>query len=274
MKFKIGFSSEQWDEEPLAASGSAGIRSEKPVKSVVRVYFPARSMTLSYFNDRFDLHRGDIVYVDGKLEGLQGCVVDVIYNFKIKISDYKRVIGVADTCIEGTFYMAGSHFVTFDAGVLPPERARTWFKAPERGDEEYVSGTDGAAFSLDDLSGMKARGEIVERGRDYYRQNKVSYLCIHGERGYAVVEGGRPYEVEFTYRDGEISGLVCSCFCGYTCKHEVAAMLQLRETLEEIKEHYAARYERGGCFAAVSKTTFFSVLIDSRETGSLTLGKT
>ncbi len=74
-------------------------------------------------------------------------------NFKIKISDHKRAIGMADTCVEGTFYMAGSHFVTFDTGAIPPEKVRTWFKAPEKENEEYASGTDGAAFSLDDLSG-------------------------------------------------------------------------------------------------------------------------
>ena len=30
-------------------------------KSVVQVYFPSRNMTLAYYNDRFDLHRGDVV---------------------------------------------------------------------------------------------------------------------------------------------------------------------------------------------------------------------
>lgn len=76
-------------------------------------------MTLSYYNDAFDLHRGDIVYVDGKLEGLRGQVVDVTYSFKIKLSDYKRVISVADATVKGEFHFAGSHFVTFDQGVLP-----------------------------------------------------------------------------------------------------------------------------------------------------------
>ena len=46
-------------------------------KSVVRVHFPARNMTLSYYNDAFDLKVGDIVYVDGKREGLRGRVVDL-----------------------------------------------------------------------------------------------------------------------------------------------------------------------------------------------------
>ena len=76
-------------------------------------------MTLSYYNDLFDLKVGDIVFVEGKLEGLCGRVVDVTYNFKIKLSDYKRVISVADTEVRGEFFFAGSHFITFDPTVLP-----------------------------------------------------------------------------------------------------------------------------------------------------------
>ena len=66
-------------------------------------------MDLTYFNALFDLKVGDRVYVDGKLEGQLGHVVDVSYNFKIKISDYKKVIAVVDTTVHGQFYMAGSH---------------------------------------------------------------------------------------------------------------------------------------------------------------------
>ena len=40
-----------------------------PRKSVVQVRFAERNTTLAYFNDRFDLHRGDQVYVDGKESG-------------------------------------------------------------------------------------------------------------------------------------------------------------------------------------------------------------
>ena len=37
-------------------------------------------MTLPYYNDQFDLHRGDLVFVDGKPEGLRGRVVNVTYK--------------------------------------------------------------------------------------------------------------------------------------------------------------------------------------------------
>ena len=240
-----------------------------PVKSVVQVYFPAKGTKLAYFNDLFDLHIRDIVYVEGKLEGLRGQVVDVAHNFKIKVSEYKRVIGKADTAVSGTLHMAGSHFVAFEPGIIPFEKVLTWYKTPEKEDDEYITGNDDTVFSLDDLSGMYIGSEIAERGHDYYLQNKVRYLCIDGNRGRAIVEGTKAYVVDFTYEDGQIRNLVCDCFCSYTCKHEFAVMLQLKETLQAIKENYPDRM--GGYFAAVSKAAFFSFAVEGKKIGSFTM---
>ena len=90
--------------------------------------------------------------------------------------------------------------------------------------------------------------------------------------GYAIVEGSKPYELRFSYQDGLIRHLTCSCYCGIGCKHAFAAMLQLRETLEKIQANYAPQYAASGYFAAVHKGTLLSLALDSRETGSLTLG--
>lgn len=112
---------------------------------------------------------------------------------------------------------------------------------------------------------------IAERGHNYYIENRVRYISIDDTKGYAIVEGSEAYEVEFVYRNGEISNLTCTCFCSYNCKHEFAAMLQLRETLELIEKHYAGEYERTGYFAAVTKGTLFAFAIDGKETGGFTL---
>lgn len=271
MKFKIGF---VYDED--TSKEKTKVCSEKPSaaaprRSVVQVRFPGRSMSLAYYNDRFDLKPGDLVYVDGKLEGQCGRVLEVHYNFKIKISDYKRVIARVDTDVKGRFYHVGSHFVTFDNTVLSPRQAALWFRAPLREDEEFVSGRDESSFCLADLRGMGASADRVERGREYYVETRVRYLSVDGSRGYAIVEGRTAYEVEFEYCDGQISNLTCSCFCSGTCKHAVAAVLQLKETLEAIEQHNAAAYERTGYFAAVEKETLFRIVIDGKKTGSLVL---
>ena len=270
MAFKIGFAAEQ-PQTKTESTYIAPQRTIAPRKSVVQVRFPDRGTTLAYYNDQFDLHCGDIVFVDGKLEGLRGRVVDVNYNFKIKISEYKRVIAAADTEVHGQFHMAGSHFVTFNSAALPSNKVATWYIAPPKEEDEYVSGTDDSSFRLDDLKGFKVSESVADRGHEYYMENKVVYICIDGTSGYAIVKGSSPYEVEFTYSDGEISGLVCSCFCSYNCKHEVAAMLQLRETLELIEKYYADEYECTGYFAAVNKGTLFAFAIDGKDVGSFTL---
>lgn len=271
MAFKIGFSMGVSEKKSVEATYTVPQQASTPRKSVVQIYFADRHMTLAYYNDQFDLKRGDIVYVDGKLEGMLGRVTEVNYNFKIKVSDYKRVIAVVDTNVNGQFFMAGSHFVTFDRNALPSNKVATWFKAPAKDDDAFVSGNDDTTFRLDDLKGMNVSAAVAERGHDYYIENKVRYISIDGTKGYAIVEGSENYEVEFEYHNGEISQLVCSCFCSYNCKHEFAAMLQLKETLELIEKNYADEYERTGYFAAVNKGTLFAFAIDGKETGGFTL---
>ena len=272
MAFKIsGFGTSQKEEKSIAPTYEAYRQTIIPRKSLVQIRFPSKGMALTYYNDQFDLKPGDRVYVDGKLEGLLGRVMEVNYNFKIKVSDYKKVIAVVDTDVSGEFHMAGSHFVTFDTTVLPIDKIKLWFKAPEKEDEEVISSSDESSFLLSDLKGMNISGTIAERGHEYYLENRVVYLCLDGTKGFAIVEGGNSYSVEFQYQNGEISHLICDCPCACTCKHEFAAMLQLRETLDLIEKHYSAQYARSNYFAAITKGTLFAFAIDSKETGSFTL---
>lgn len=239
----------------------AGEASDEPVcpaprKSLVQVRFLDNNMCLTYYNDKFDLHRGDIVWVDGKLLGHRGYVTEVNYNFKIKLSQYSRVIAKVDTNIDGQLYIAGNHFLTFNKNTMPISKVSTWFKTPED-EEEYICGSDGTSFPLNDLVKMNVTFVIAERGYKCYKATRVSYLCLDGNHGYAIVQGTEPYDVNFEYNNGQISNLSCSCYCCYDCKHEVATMLQLQEILDFIKNHYKAEFEASGYFAAISKSTLF-----------------
>lgn len=269
MKLKIGFASESNDKSQEDARPTAA-EAITPRQSVVQVRF-SDGKSLAYYNDRFDLHVGDFVYVDGKLEGQRGRVTEVSYNFKIKLLDYKCVIAQVDTAIKGRFHFAGAHFVTFDRRALPVEKVVRWFKAPAKDDDEFISGSDDAAFGLDDLKSMKISPAIAERGHEYYMDNRVVYISLDGNRGYAIVDGSEAYEVEFEYHGGEISKLTCSCFCSYNCKHEFAAMLQLKETLARIEESYSSEFEHSGYFAALLKKAFLAFTVDGNAKGSLVL---
>lgn len=270
MTVKIGFTTTQdisYNTEEIVVSENSG-RQARP--SMVQVYFPVRDMKLAYYNDQFDLHVGDIVYVDGKLEGLQGRVTNINYNFKINLAYYKRVIAVADTATEGKFYMGGSHFITFSSTALPKEKVVTWFKAPE--DYEYVvSGYDDTSFYLDNLTDMNVSTEIAKRGHEYYMDNHVKYICIDGNKGFALVEGRDIYEVEFVYDNGKISNITCDCFSVGNCKHEFAAMLQLGELMSIIEKNYSDLFANSGYFAAVDKATMFNVVVERKDKGAFTL---
>lgn len=270
MAGKIGFLA-YFDDKKKEKNENTQVRKTiLPRKSLVQVSFPGRGAALAYYNDQFDLQPGDRVYVDGKLEGVQGRVTSVSYNFKIKPSDYKRVIYVVDTEVHGTFYNAGSHFVTFENTAIPYEKVLLWFRAPAD-EEEYVSGNDDSAFKLDDLGAMGVTNAIAERGHNYYMENRVRYLCVEGEIGKAIVEGTESYEVEFMFSDGEIRRLTCSCFCSYPCKHEYAAILQLKETLEFIMKEHQQDYEEASYFAAIEKGTLLQFAMDGNSGGSITL---
>ena len=127
---------------------------------------------------------------------------------------------------------------------------------------------EGEEFPLDDLENAEIPDRIKDRGKLYYRHLRVKYLEVDGERGRAIVDGTQPYEVEFIYRDGKVSGLLCDCPYMETCKHEYAVMLQLKEILELMHQRYPEELPNNLYFAAVSHSLFMEMVMDSRRKGS------
>lgn len=270
MKLPIGFHME--DAHPDISLQPSAVQSEAAAReSVVLIRFPSCRMPLSYYNDCFDLKPGDIVFVEGRYEGVAGRVEKVSTDFKIKIEDYKKVISVADTKVRGSFNQAGGHFITFERTTLPYRQILSWFKpVTDDGGGSYINYGD-PGFPLEALSAWPFSSEIMERGVDYYRENNVVYLCLDGTNGRAIVEGTHAYEVRFTLTDGQISDLSCDCPCGFNCKHEVAALLQLRETLSLIRKEYPDKLQESSYFAVVAKGALFSFAVDRDASVALIL---
>lgn len=240
-------------------------------KSIVQIYFEERDRSWSYYNDQFDLHCGDIVYVEGKLEGIQGRVIEVSYNFKIKLSDYKRVIAVVDTNVKGQFFLTEKYFITFDCSALPATKVSDWFIAPLEEDDEIINGYDDKQFDLEHLNESDIAESIKERGQYYFKDDRVKYLSLDKTKGYAIVEGNKNYEVEFEYIDGKIKNLTCDCYCTSYCKHEYAVMLQLKDILKQIDEDYADEYKKTGYFAIIDKSILLNLTVYNKKTGSIIL---
>ena len=270
MTNKIGF---YCDDNNEVNENIETIAVEKPEmkarKSLVSVRFEKNNRVLSYYNDKFDLHKGDIVFVDGKLEGERGFVEEVNYNFKIKLSDYKKVVALADTTVKGEFFFAGDYFISFDESVIPYEKVITWLKPPVVDEEEIVvSGEDEEGFLLEkDISELKVPYNVKEKGIDYYLDGRVIYLSVAGNMGKAIVDGTNIYEIEFTYKNGEVSNFICDCYCNYSCKHIVAVIMQLKNIVKAIEENYKEQYQ--DYFSAVTSYELFKVTRSYSKKGSI-----
>lgn len=271
MTNKIGF---YCDDNNEVNENIETIAVEKPEmkarKSLVSVRFEKNNRVLSYYNDKFDLHKGDIVFVDGKLEGERGFVEEVNYNFKIKLSDYKKVVALADTTVKGEFFFAGDYFISFDESVIPYEKVITWLKPPVVDEEEIVvSGEDEEGFLLEkDISELKVPYNVKEKGIDYYLDGRVIYLSVAGNMGKAIVDGTNIYEIDFTYKNGEVSNFICDCYCNYACKHIVAVIMQLKNIVKTIEENYKEQYQ--DYFSAVTSYELFKVTRSYGKKGSVT----
>ena len=265
MSMKIGFAVDgPVVDSPIVTPKREDQPNTTPRPSLVEVYFPDRDASYSYYNDRYDLQLGDLVFVDGKLEGIRGRVVKINYAFKIKLSDYKRVIYRADTQLIGALYLAGSHFISDDPGVLPFDTAAGWLMPP--GNEETVSGGGDNPFPLDNLPQSGIPPAIAERGHEYYNRGRVLYLEVNHGRGHAIVQGSRPYTVEFSLVDGMVSDLVCDCYCTARCKHQLAALLQLQESIDMAA---ANKLDIDHYLMAVSKSLVYDIVLEGRVGGEI-----
>ena len=71
--------------------------------------------------------------------------------------------------------------------------------------------------------------QIVERGKKYYEEDKVTFLEKINDKYFAVVEGSKKYVVIIRYHEKEkIMQVYCDCPCEFFCKHVYAVILAIR----------------------------------------------
>jgi len=237
-----------------------------PKNSVVRIYFSQKHISCSYFNDRFDLKCGDIVYVEGKLEGVRGYVEEVNYNFKINPSDYKKVIAQASTRVCGKFFIADSRYVTFDKEALPYESVLLWFKAPLSEGEEYVYGYDDTVVNIEEFYDDAGYAPTPP---DNYPE--IKYICFDGVKCRAIVGDSHFFEVEFEYSDDKIKHLICTGYCEKYCRHKKAAIIALKAILKWVSSNYSSEYLKSNYFAAMDRYTFVDNVFQNKSLGEFTL---
>ena len=250
MRRMIGFmaSNESKTETPSVPTTIRGIT---PVKSLVKVRFECHSMPLAYYNDRFDLQEGDVVYVSGKLAGEPGVVVSVTTKFRIHTSDYERVLSLLDLRIHGFFTGVRDKMVSFGQIAITPEQFGGWVTPPEdpqkkkdedEDEDEVVSG-EGYTIDINIIETCEdITSVIAERAVGYCTEGRVRYLCVQNGVGCAYVEGTKWYRVDFHYCDGMMTDIYCDCPYSALCKHEVAVAITLRMLFKQPQFKNAADF--------------------------------
>ena len=243
-----------------------------PQKSLILVEFENFFKPLAYYNDKFDLEVGDIVYVDGKLEGEQGRVIEISYSFNIKINDYKKIIAAADTSLCGELHMRGKYGLDPTGEVLPAEKVRTWFRSPSEVTESILS-REGKTFQLDDEKNWPFKEEVRERGEKLFSTDKVVYLSVRDNCVFAIVQGSDYYyevmiPVSRNQNNFDFYVSVCDCMCFGACKHQYAVLKQLKELLQtEIID-----LDKQEDFAVINTDLLYKYTIMGKKQGSLIFG--
>lgn len=264
--------------------GTESASSEKPVRSLVNVYFPDDGRTFPYYNDTFDLTEGDLVLVSGKLEGLRGVVEKVITKFSIHTSDYQKVTAQIDLAMNGRYRRKDKWMVSWDEGALSPEKLRMWLtpvrkdkkcvpieneNAREGGwvcveeEDEIICG-EGFSAKLHDLESCDDLEKVIlDRGRNYYKTGRVKYVSVKNGQGAAFVRGGSWYELSFTRSGDEVRDIYCDCPFPGMCKHEAALLLALADLDKELA---STEYED---FTAMSRDFFWDLVETTHQEISL-----
>lgn len=220
----VGFG--QDDTRSMVEKPSGAVTVKTPVRSLVSINFDRMNRPLTYYNDQFDLKPGDRVFVTGKLEGEVGLVESVTTKFRIRISDYQKVISLAQTPICGSYAPKGNMMLSYDMDALIPEDFRKWVLPPrdaeEQPENEVVFG-DGYEIPLEDPSTSESVDPAVfDRAIDICRSGRIGYISVRNEKGKAFIRGSRWYELDFTLNGNIIKEAYCECPYAGLCKHLLA----------------------------------------------------
>lgn len=233
MKFKLGFSADEETQvqESAATTVTEGDKCEC-VRSVVNVTFDC-GKTFPYYNDAFNLQKGDSVYVDGKLAGLVGVVTDVTTKFKVDLEHYKRVLAKLDFVFHGEFVKINSLMVSFNSAALPFEQVRDWYIPPKEKEQDFFVG-EGYTF---DLFGDEANIEqgVYNKAIGLLIDGGLKYLSVADGVGRAVIGTENMHIVEFNYNPEThmLTDIYCDCLAFGFCKHCVAVCIAMNRLIRD-----------------------------------------
>ena len=202
------------------------------------------------------------------MKDMLGIVVDVRHQFKVRPSKYEQVIAKIDTQLQEEFKIFNRLLLSFDRKSLDKEKISQWFFPPQ-GEEPYISTYRPDPFPLDDLTQFPIEHARLERGLQYYKEQRVVYVCIDDRYGYAIVQGSEYYEIEFEYNNGIIEDISCSCYCDGHCKHEFAVLLELQYMLQIVEREFKNEYSKQRYVATIDKDVVWQMSVQWTTKGTI-----
>lgn len=198
----------------------------KPCVVTVRFY---NGKEYPYYNDKFELEIGDKVYVDGKLYGQLGTVVDKTYQFKVSQSFYKYVINKLDFNVHGTFAKADGFMIAKDNDIVDNGQFVAWFKPPfvptdeDPNPEEFFVGEG----YTQKFGAFEFNGDTIEDAVDLLDDFALKGILVKDGVGVAVMQNNHTHIIDFKIDGESITDMYCDCIDAYFCEHLAAVCIAI-----------------------------------------------
>lgn len=209
-------------------------------KNLVEVKFED-GFTLSYFSDLPEIKVGDVVTVEGKMEGQVAVVKSVLSSFKKPKFEMKWISSIIDTDITGSYFKIDDDIVSFESALTVDKFLSIY--AGVKYKENVAVGEDDINLNLETLEKSDLfDDELVKiKGYKLYKDGFVPYIYLKNGVGKAVVRsasGDDWYEIDFRCKSGRITYIACDCPYFGNCKHLYAFLLKLRDFSKKFYEKY------------------------------------
>lgn len=244
---------------------NAETEKERIVKRLVEVHFYGRGMGLSYLCEDEGVKVGDLVTVEGKLEGLIGKVKRVLKSFKIPKFEMKWINKILDCDATGDYFKLEDDIISFNS-ALTSEKFYSMYVEQAYNSVEGLGEAD-MDINLENFEASDfVESELVMlKGKALYQDGCIAFISLKDGIGKAYALGSQWYEIDFKYAKGKITYIACECPYFGNCKHEVALLFKLREIFKKLKG-----YEESENFVLCRQECFYSIL--SNATGKIIVG--
>ena len=234
-----------------------------PEQYLAEIKFPYTRDIVIYLCENIEVFKDDRVRVTGPMESKIGIVVEVHFPLELPPHIHDRVISVLDTELFGDFHIVDHMWLTYDPKPLHKEKIRDWFISPYR-HTPCVPVADFEPFHLYNIDTFPIYTIRSKRGREYFEEERVVYICIDKTTGYAIVEGSEYYEVHFAFNDEQITSMGCNCYCDGHCKHEYAVLLELECLIEDFMCTSDDEYVESQFLAAINRDVVWNMSVRNK----------